>query len=85
LRNKNKKCSEPDHTPEEEGSHEKEPKIHVAKETIIYIQTVTTLIEQRPVSIEEIIIMLKNRMRQHSIDRSKRFMYPFHYPQEKPK
>lgn len=84
LRSKEKGGGEPPQNPQGGDSREKEPEIHVEKETIVYIQTVTTLIEGRPVSKEEIIAMLKKRMRQLSIDMRRRSVYAFHYPREKP-
>jgi hypothetical protein len=49
------------------------------KETLHYIQTVTSLIEARRVSLYEILAMLKNRLKQHSMYKQRRFGYAFKY------
>lgn len=47
------------------------------RETIKYIQILAMLIERRFISLEEIVAMVRNIMRQHSIDRQERFVYAF--------
>jgi hypothetical protein len=49
------------------------------EETLHYIQTVTSLIEARRVSLYEVLAMLKNRLKQHSMYKHKRFGYAFKY------
>jgi histidine ammonia-lyase len=47
--------------------------------TVHYIQTLIGLIEGRWVSMDEVLVMLKNILRQHSIGKGKRFVYAFQY------
>ena len=49
------------------------------KDTLNYIQTVTSLIEARRVSLYEVLVMLKRRLKQHSMYRYRRFGYAFKY------
>ena len=69
---------------DEKTKHE-ETEILLDKATLVYIKGVTGLIEGREVGIDEIIVMLNNRMRQRSIDKQKRFIYAIHYPRGKAK
>ncbi|NIV13456.1 MAG: hypothetical protein GWN62_19870 [Aliifodinibius sp.] len=54
------------------------------EETLHYIQTVTSLIEARRVSLYEVLAMLKNRLKQHSMYKHRRFGYAFKYTGGKP-
>jgi hypothetical protein len=54
------------------------------KSTVSYIQMLISLIEGRKVCLEEIMEMLRKIVRQHSIDRKRRFVYAFTYPEQKP-
>ncbi|MBN1227564.1 MAG: hypothetical protein JXA79_11280 [Deltaproteobacteria bacterium] len=45
--------------------------------TLHYIQTLTGLIEGRWLSMEEVLAMLKNILRQHSMVKGKKFVYAF--------
>lgn len=54
------------------------------KVTLFYIQMVVSLIEGRLVRLGEILEMLSEIMRQHSIGKRRRFVYPFTYPSQKP-
>ena len=69
----------------DEKSNQQETEILLDKVTVVYIKGVTSLIEGRAVSIDEILAMLHNRMRQRSIDKQKQFIYAIHYPRGKPK
>lgn len=52
--------------------------------TLSYLQMLISLIEGRLVSLDEITKMLLKKVRQHSIDRRRRFVYAFTYPGHKP-
>jgi len=54
------------------------------KTTLCYIQMLIGLIEGRLVSLDEVLEMLLKIVRQHSIDRRRRFVYAFTYPEQKP-
>jgi hypothetical protein len=69
----------------DEKSNHQETEILLDRVTLVYIKSVTSLIEGRWVSIDEILVMLNNRMRQRSIDKQKRFIYAINYPRGKPK
>ncbi len=56
----------------------------IDEETIDYLQTVTGLIEEREVSKEEILSMLKERVRQLSIVKKKKIDYIFKYHLSQP-
>lgn len=51
--------------------------VEYCRDIIKYIQVLATLIERRFISLEEILAMVRNVMRQHSIDRRGRFEYAF--------
>jgi len=51
----------------------------VDKSTIMHVQMVTGLIEERPVALEEIYLMLDYVLRQHSIDNIKKRRYQCQY------
>jgi hypothetical protein len=67
----------------DEKSRHQENEILLDKVTLVYIKSVTSLIEGRWVSIDEILVMLNNRMRQRSIDKQKQFIYAINYPRGK--
>ena len=54
------------------------------EETLHYIQTVTSLIEARRLSLYEVLDMLKNRLKQHSMYKHGRFGYAFKYTKKEP-
>jgi hypothetical protein len=64
----------------DEKSNQQESEILLDKVTVVYIKGVTSLIEGREVGIDEILVILNNRMRQRSIDKQKRFIYAINYP-----
>jgi hypothetical protein len=47
----------------------------IDKTTIFHIQLATSLIEGRPVGLEEVMGMIDNILRQHSIDKGKKMPY----------
>ena len=49
------------------------------EEILHYIQTVTSLIEARRISLYEVLAMLKNRLKQHSMYKHRRYGYAFKY------
>lgn len=51
-----------------------------APETVHYLHSIIGLIEGRWVSMDEILVMLENIVRQHSMGKRKRFRYDFAYP-----
>ncbi len=51
----------------------------VDEETVDYLQTVTSLIEGRPVSKEEILSMVAKKVRQLSMVKEKKMGYTFAY------
>lgn len=61
-----------------------EPEVVWNKTTVSYIQMLVSLIEGRLVSLDEVLEMLLKIVRQHSIDRRRRFIYTFTYPDQKP-
>ncbi len=54
------------------------------EKTIKYLQTVVSLIEERPVSQKEILSMLAKKMRQHRIAKKKKVVYTSIYYQIRP-
>lgn len=54
------------------------------KVTLSYIQMVVSFIEGRLVRLGEILQMLSEIVRQHSIGKLRRFVYAFTYPSQKP-
>jgi hypothetical protein len=54
------------------------------KVTLSYIQMVVSFIEGRLVRFGEILQMLSEIVRQHSIGKRRRFVYAFTYPSQKP-
>jgi hypothetical protein len=60
------------------------PEVVRNKITLCYIQMLISLIEGRLVSLDEVLEMLLKIVRQHSIDRRRRFVYAFTYPEQKP-
>ena len=76
------------------GSEESsEQKVHIVQDksevvfntgTLSYLQMLLSLIEGRFVSLDEVAKMLRKKVRQHSIDRRRRFVYAFTYPGHKP-
>jgi hypothetical protein len=63
--------SKSEHNSKNESAHD--------EVTVHYIQTLIGLIEGRWVSMDEVLVMLKNILRQHSIGKGKRFVYAFQY------
>lgn len=61
-----------------------EPEVVRNKTTLCYIQMLISLIEGRLVGLDEVLEMLLKIVRQHSIDRQRRFVYAFTYPEQKP-
>ena len=53
--------------------------------TIDYLQMVTSLIEGRDVSRDEILALLRKELRQHSIGKEKKQHYPDKRPRGDPK
>jgi hypothetical protein len=53
--------------------------------TLSYIQMLISVIEDRFVSLDEVLTMLRKKVRQRSIDKQKQFIYAIHYPRGKPK
>jgi hypothetical protein len=53
--------------------------------TLSYIQMLISVIEGRFVSLDEVLTMLRKKVRQRSIDNQKRFIYAINYPRGKPK
>ena len=53
-------------------------------DTLSYIQMLISVIEGRFVSIDEVLTILRKKVRQHSIDKQKQFIYAIHYPRGKP-
>jgi hypothetical protein len=69
-------------TPEKKCNSDRKP--CVDETTLLHIQTVTSLIEGKPVGLDDIIIMVTAIMRQLSIDKRKRFTYVDSYPEKIP-
>lgn len=63
---------------------EDEPEVARNKTTLCYIQMLISLIEGRLVGLDEVVEMLLKIVRQHSIDRRRRFVYAFTYSKQKP-
>ena len=61
-----------------------EPEVVRNKTTFCYIQMLISLIEGRLVSLDEVLEMLLKIVREHSIDRRRRFVYAFTYSEQKP-
>jgi hypothetical protein len=53
--------------------------------TLSYIQMLISAIEGRFVSLDEVLTMLRKKVRQRSIDKQKQFIYAIQYPRGKPK
>ena len=53
--------------------------------TLSYIQMLISAIEGRSVSLDEVLTILRKKVRQRSIDKQKQFIYAIHYPRGKPK
>ena len=53
--------------------------------TLSYIQMLISVIEGRFVSLDEVLTLLRKKVRQRSIDKQKQFIYAIHYPRGKPK
>ncbi|MCP4911498.1 MAG: hypothetical protein GY909_00145 [Oligoflexia bacterium] len=79
-RGKNKQSNESlkEQSGKEEGCYESGEMV-VDSETVNYLQGVVSLIEGFRVTEEEILTMLKAKMRQHSMDKGKRIDYIFRY------
>ncbi|MFC1591379.1 hypothetical protein ACFL43_02525 [Thermodesulfobacteriota bacterium] len=74
-----KECSEAD-TQEAEA----EDILVLDKAGLTYLQMVISIIEQRRVSRHEIELLLREKMRQHSIGKQPRGNYPYGYYNKKP-
>lgn len=84
-RSEKKRPVDSNDTSVDEKTNHEETEILLDKATLVYIKGVTSLIEGRCVGIDEILVMLNNKMRQRSIDKQKRFIYAIHYPRGKAK
>ena len=65
--------------PSKEGLFEINIETTIDKDILKHIQTVTGLIERRRISLEEILVMVRCILRQHSMVKGKRFVYAFQY------
>lgn len=63
---------------------EVEEGLKVKKGILSYLQMVIGLIEGRFIRMDEVLQMLRKIWRQHSIDRSRRFVYSFNYSSQRP-
>jgi hypothetical protein len=83
-RRKQEPTPEPGKEPEPGGqaTEAEEPKLDAA--IVDYVRMVTSQLEGRKVSREEIVEMLKRTMRQHSIGREKRIDYILRSLKERP-
>ncbi len=68
----------------EEQRYYKVGQMSLDEDTVNYLETVTSLIEERRVGKEEILSMLKAKMRQHSMVKMKRIEYILRYHLGKP-
>jgi hypothetical protein len=69
---------------EERGTKPQAPGIEFDAGIVEYVRGVTSLIEGRRVSQEEILKMLRRTMRQHSLGRERRIHYVVRTLKEKP-
>ncbi len=64
---------------------DKIPPLQILDKTVIlHLQVVTSLIEKRPVALAEILLIVENIMRQHSIVISGKSWYEGRYPNKSP-
>lgn len=56
----------------------------IDKATVHYIRTITSLIEGRPVSIKEVVVLIHKILRQHSIDKRGKSFYAAVYHHKSP-
>jgi len=82
--NKNEELNNKESCEQQEQVILDEPEVSRSKTILSYLQMLISLIEGRKVSIDEILQMLLKIVRQHSIDRRRRFLYAFTYPVQRP-
>jgi hypothetical protein len=71
-------------TPEEAGTSMSNEEMQFDAGMVTYVQLVTSLIESRQVSRDEILQMLRRVMRQRSLDTDRRIDYRLRHLNEKP-